>query len=159
MFEDSTYIYFGNSDFDLEPDLSIYQGLSFPGDVNNDGAADFLYTKNYSGNTAIYLGIGGTQIDTSGILIYEQQYWDEVFSSQVDPLGDVNGDGYNDFVIASPYNWSDGISRVYLYYGGETINPEPATIFTSGVSHLHEDFFGHAVTGIVIKIMMAMMIL
>jgi hypothetical protein len=148
MFEDSTYIYFGNTTFELEHDFSIQQALSFPGDVNNDGYADFLFEKNNSGYAAIHVGFGGAQLDTTGILIYEQQYLDEFFSGQVDPLGDVNGDGYNDFVISSPYNWSDGISRVYLYYGGEAISTEPDVVFTSGVSHLYEDFFGHAVTGI-----------
>jgi hypothetical protein len=150
MFEDSTYIYFGNPTFELEPDLSIYHGLSFPGDVNNDGFADFLFIKQewIEGfkHNKIFLGYGGVDIDTSGYLLYEQQYWGESFSSQVDPLGDVNGDGYNDFVIASPYNWSDGISRVYLYLGGDTISSEPEVVFTSESGHL--DFFGHAVTGI-----------
>jgi hypothetical protein len=149
-FEDSTYIYFGNPTFELEPDLSIYHGLSFPGDINSDGFADFLFIKRKMIDgfkyDKIFLGYGGADIDTSGYLLYEQQYLDEGFSNQVDPLGDVNGDGYNDFVISSPYNWTDGISRVYLYLGGDTISAEPEVVFTSESGH--QDFFGHAVTGI-----------
>ena len=144
LFEDSTRIYFGNPNFELTTFLSMPLVLSFPGDVNNDGFGDFIFFKDNN----IYLGFGGQQFDTTGILVYEPQYWDESFSRQVDPVGDINGDGYNDFVISSPYNWSDGISRVYLYYGGETISSEPAVVFTSGVSHSYVDFFGHAVTGI-----------
>lgn len=36
-------------------------------------------------------------------------------------IGDFNGDGYNDFAISSPYNWDDGLGRVYLFKGGKTL--------------------------------------
>ena len=74
IFEDYTYIYFGNPDFELEPDFIIphfkpdpdsifsiiFRVLSFPGDVNNDGYDDFVFLKNSSGNLAVYLGFGGS---------------------------------------------------------------------------------------------------
>lgn len=49
IFEDSTYIYFGNTSFELKPDFSIYQLLSFTGDINKDGYADFLFAKSKNG--------------------------------------------------------------------------------------------------------------
>ena len=132
----------------MEPDYS-YKGGFFlcPGDVNDDGYTDYIFS---GGSNCLKLYYGGTKIDTTGFIIYEVQYTTEVFSDQVDPLGDVNGDGYNDFVISSPYNWSNGISYVYLFLGGDSISSEPSVTFMHSpwIDENSEGTFGHAVTGI-----------
>ncbi len=158
-----TYICFGNKNFKLKPSLMINHGLTYPGDVNNDGYDDFIFIKRnwLDGNIRydkIYLGYGGENIDTTGVLIYEQQYWDELFSEEVEPIGDINGDGYNDFAISSPYNWSNGIPIVYIYLGGLKITPllmipffEPISIWSdqsvAGVGDINEDGFDDFIIG------------
>ncbi len=46
--------------------------------------------------------------------------------------GDINGDGYNDIVLAgTPLESEDGLREVYIYLGGSTLNAEPDYIITN----------------------------
>lgn len=155
----SVFIYLGNSEFELKADhifiiddsLSWYNGFLCPGDVNNDGYDDFIIDKirmdPYWKIHDFYLYFGGEQIDTIPQKILSSEWIDQLFSVNNEPLGDINGDGYNDFAIGSPYTWvgEGGFGRVYLYYGGERISSEPDTTLKS---NLPSDFFGEAVAGI-----------
>jgi hypothetical protein len=57
--------------------------------------------------------------------------------------GDVNGDGINDLVIGEPYNWCDGIGKVHLFYGGDSLSITVDTIISSKII---EDSFGEFVS-------------
>ena len=37
-------------------------------------------------------------------------------------MGDINKDGYDDFAIGSPYNWTNEKGYVYLLWGGDTVS-------------------------------------
>ena len=68
-------------------------------------------------------------------------------SDRVYPLGDLNGDGYNDFAIASYYNWDDGLGRVYIFKGGETIADTPWCVL-EGPKGITDFYYGYSVLGI-----------
>ena len=138
-YTDSVKIFLGNENFELIPDYSFGNNNGFvlcPGDVNNDGYADLLIgEKKYSTGfydhiSNINLFFGGNTLDSCKTFSYSVKYLDQVFSKQVEKIGDVNGDGYNDFAISAPYNWSNGISYVFIYLGGDTISSEPFVTFT-----------------------------
>ena len=97
------------------------------GDVNGDGYADLLIgARDYDGAetdqgwAALYLG------SSSGLAASPVREWTSGqagsnFGNHVSPAGDVNGDGYDDLLVAAS-DWDEGASgvnhgRVALYLG------------------------------------------
>jgi hypothetical protein len=99
--------------------------LSKAGDVNGDGAQDFLIGDPYTGDGAVYLVYGGPWLNTPVLSLSSLngttgvKFWydglDTGFS--VSYAGDVNGDGRPDFLIGSPPS-----SAAYLIFGGAWLN-------------------------------------
>jgi hypothetical protein len=132
-------LYFGNTQFKpqlahrfyLPPKDNYFKGSAYGiGDVNGDGYADLMII---TGDTLYYpiypygeIILGGKELDTiPKFKYYPPYYWTMLMSDAMYPLGDLNGDGYNDFAIASPYNWDDGLGRVYIFKGGKTLVSAP----------------------------------
>ena len=150
-----TNLYYGSTHFDTIPDFTFkYCNASYEiGDVNNDGHEDLMISEidysYYPPVTVFKIYGGGEALDTSTIFTYSPPYlWKMVFSNSVDKLGDINGDGYDDFAIASYYNWSDGRGRVYIFHGGDTLKAQPSQILSVKSRENGETFFGSSVTGI-----------
>ena len=157
-FSDSVKIYLGNDRFELKPAYSYGNNNGFvlcPGDVNGDGYADLLIgekrfetgTHGHISNINLFFG-SEDGMDTCKTFGYEVSLWDQIFSKNVEPIGDVNGDGFTDFAISSPYNWGNGISYVYLYLGGDSISSEPFATFTNYMTEHSLGTFGESVCGI-----------
>ena len=103
------------------------------GDVNGDGFADVLIGAPYSGvsdavNDFTYLMFGAatgstitaSSLDgTTGFILQGIQEAD-VLGRGVAGVGDVNGDGINDFIIGAPKNDIPGtdVGQTYLVFGG-----------------------------------------
>src|SRR5690606_10245984 len=51
------------------------------------------------------------------------------FAEEANPAGDVNGDGYSDFIIGA-YRYSSNTGRAYLYYGGSAVNNTVDVVYT-----------------------------
>jgi len=131
-------------------------GLSGAGDINGDGFSDFLigawknsYGYTYSGKAYLIYGqSSGWQqnVDLSNISLFFAGELDTNYAGYaVSTAGDVNGDGWDDFIVSSTYSnevakWS---GQVYLfvdereklhisgnvnYYG--TSQPVPNSIIT-----------------------------
>jgi hypothetical protein len=45
-------------------------------------------------------------------------------------FGDVNGDGYEDLLVAGASRYNNSQGRLYLYYGGKNMDYKPDKIFT-----------------------------
>ncbi|MFT3705933.1 MAG: FG-GAP-like repeat-containing protein [Agriterribacter sp.] len=109
------------------------------GDVNGDGYSDiivgapgFIYGSfnEYIAVAFIYYGsatgINPVLIDT---LESGDNYYDAYrsnFGATVSTVGDVNGDGYGDIIIGSPYGGGSGSGYARVYYGS-----------ASGINHLN----------------------
>jgi hypothetical protein len=147
-------LYFGNPQFSLKPahrfNLSASSSAYAIGDVNGDGYADLMIvtvdTSNSQSLPYCEIILGGKELDTIPKWSYHPQYlWDMSMSDQIYPLGDLNGDGYNDFAIASSYNWDDGLGRVFVFRGGKTLVDTPWVVLTGQPNNI---FFGRSVLGI-----------
>jgi hypothetical protein len=113
-----------------------------PGDVNQDGYDDFIISSPFrdrrrhdceNGYARLYFG--GDPIDTSNYVTIppvcnEEQCMLYGFGRYCTKIGDMNGDGYPDFLIGDPnydFNyygpWESGAGFVYL--GGATIDTLP----------------------------------
>ena len=116
------------------------------GDVNNDGYDDFyLLAPGWSGPggvTGRLLLFHGSSMGPSLLPVREFQGLAGVSLSEAAGAGDVNYDGYDDFLLgASSYNGPAGSSsgRVELYYGS-AVGLEPAPGWTATGSQAGSEF-------------------
>ncbi|MCP4870280.1 MAG: hypothetical protein GY898_16365, partial [Proteobacteria bacterium] len=125
-----------------------------PGDVNGDGLADLLTTATtWNANRGrVILHYGDT---TSTLLNNTGQGGDQQFNGTVingqlgyslGAAGDINGDGFADFVAGAPYISSDQ-GRVYAWYGGGPAGPEP-TLEQSFEGQTANAYLGHSIANI-----------
>jgi hypothetical protein len=153
----TTYIFFGAPEVPLVPSLQLVlpsasnfmdHGISCRGDINGDGYDDLLLGQGFSdfkhGLVEVYFG-GDPMDDVADLVMYGENNADW-FGANVSILGDINGDGYDDFgVCAIKY---DGAARetgrVYLYYGGPEVDAE-ADLILDGNTEL--GYFGSTLDG------------
>ncbi len=106
---------------------SAYGNVGSAGDVNGDGYSDFLVGASGAGaggSGAAFLYLGGaspTQLDWNGtapadrIALTAADGSSAFYGTSVSSVGDVDGDGYGDFVITALAADGDlGIAHVYL---------------------------------------------
>jgi hypothetical protein len=109
------------------PDMSQFgASVSSAGDINGDGYADFVVgapgTNNtQSGEAHVYLGTSSTNgVDWNGasaakrITLVGPDGADALFGHEVAPVGDVNGDGYSDFLVSAWFSSAGGIVHLFL---------------------------------------------
>ena len=96
------------------------------GDVNGDGYDDFIISGTFSEqgftNGKAFLYFGGSTIDTLPITEFHEQSIEDSFGSSIEGIGDINKDGYADFIICDRYNWENAKGFAYLFWGGDTIS-------------------------------------
>ena len=121
--------------------------LASLGDINNDGYDDFMYGVSYddtagtdAGKVVIVHGgdsLGNTTSTTiSGLAAGDN------FGSAVANLGDVNGDGFNDIMIAAPGAGANDNGAAYVLYGNSN------GTFQTDVANLNADGLdGFVMTG------------
>jgi hypothetical protein len=94
-----------------------YRYIHGIGDINSDGFDDYVMTIFQQGGGQIinsaYLGYGGPQVDPADAVLFSEVT--DASCNMRRPLGDVNGDGYADFV-----GLMDG--DIKCWYGGQSIS-------------------------------------
>lgn len=97
------------------------RSVSSAGDVNGDGYADVLIgASQYSVGSvvlqgAVYLHLGGpTGISPNFFIRYTGGVGGALLGESVSVAGDVNGDGYSDFIAGAYRQGIGGAARIYL---------------------------------------------
>jgi FG-GAP repeat. len=100
------------------------------GDVNGDGHPDLIVGESRSDGAAtdagaIYVYYGGPGADVAPDLVQIGTIPYEYFGWSVGTAGDVNGDGYDDFLVGAPNAHATGgmvaAGVAYLYFGGPVL--------------------------------------
>jgi hypothetical protein len=119
------------------------------GDVNADGYSDVVVganrwsnAQNDEGSIAVYLG-SPSGLATSPVFTYESNFADAFFGEWVSPAGDVNADGYADFVVGAPEYGANDEGLVYVFEGTASGVSAVPIVFMTGPGGR----FGQAVLG------------
>ena len=140
-------LYFGGTPFDTAACLrftgDVFVGA---GDVNGDGYGDIAVINYYPYYSEVKIYYGGTEFDTIPDISHWKQYFD--LYSSLTGVGDVNGDGFDDFIIS---NSNAGLTCIgcsyhgsYLFLGGDTIKTSPYLTFNASKIG---DNFGQSICG------------
>jgi hypothetical protein len=133
--DDQGYVLRGSGTFISSPELAIGgRGVNTAGDFDGDGVQDFMFLGGTFGAETAYLVRGG---ERTGTTVIETMPADEMlrfdgvagstFGTSVTPVGDVNGDGFDD-VFVGAFNAGGG----YALYGHElTSSPFDMSTFTA----------------------------
>ncbi len=116
--------YLGNEEFELEPDITYYQSehkfnvtyMTIINDINGDKKDDILM-KDYGFYPYYYYNVilyGGVPLDTIPAIGLNTQN-EGISTERTYSLGDVNGDGFNDF-FSQALNF--GYRDIKLWVGG-----------------------------------------
>jgi hypothetical protein len=151
-------VYLGSlAGLDSDADWAVYSSqdagrfgvsVATAGDVNGDGFSDVIagapgYTNGQTseGRAAVYQGSGDTVAFSFSFGGSGQD--DAFFAGSVTSAGDLNGDGYSDFVVgARQYDGTEGAA--FIYYGERDVLPVEGPRLETNQS---EAWFGHSVAG------------
>ena len=136
-----TYIYYGGITMNTLADVimvgesltSFGNSVSSAGDINGDGYSDVIvggYTFN-SSIGKVYLYLGGSNMNNSPDIAMVGEGGIDQFGETVSSAGDLNRDGYSDFIVGSYYNNSNK-GKAYIYYGS-AISVKPRFMFVKDV--------------------------
>ena len=155
QFTGRTYVYLGHaSGLSATPiftatgeDVNNHFGYSAgtAGDVNGDGYDDIIvgayHYKEFTGRVYVYAG-NANGLSTSPVLTITGEGPNIYFGRSVGTAGDVNGDGYDDVIVAAQA-YDDWTGRVYIYAGSPS-GLGAAPIFTA-VGEGPSNSFGRSV--------------
>ena len=120
------------------------QTIAANGDLNGDGMSDLLVANTGSfdnplGYSAIEIFFGqSTGYNGTSDQIIQSNLQGKLLGWSLNYLGDVNADGYDDFMFGEPFNGSGYRSgKIWAYYGtaGGITSAEPDYALESGVAN------------------------
>ena len=133
-------------------DIRLGIATSFPGDLNADGFLDFAvgatsddgYGDQTPGRVWVYFG--GAPIDHDADLFLAGEATGDRFGYALAGPGDLNGDGFADFVVGAYGNDAAGpdAGRVYVYFGGPQFDSVADLVINGSEAGAR---FGFAVAG------------
>lgn len=143
-FPGTVSVYFGGPVIKDQPDIQLPgKGGIIAGDINGDGTADMVVSNSTAGEVNVYLG--ETTINTVPDITLKPRFLGMKFQGVV-PVGDINGDGFDDIAISDSHNSLKDtyVGRVYIYFGGLTIHTDPDLILEGEEKF---NYFGGSITG------------
>jgi hypothetical protein len=156
------YLFYGGAvGLDLTPDLAFTgpqaignygYSVGTIGDVNDDGFADVAigapsYTADQTWEGLVYVHMGSDQgLVVTPTLILEGDAIYSRFGCDIKPAGDVNDDGYDDFIVgAFQHGYPNSVGAAFVFYGSET--GVVTDTFWMATSDQHDSRFGQIVNG------------
>lgn len=139
----AAYVYLGGSDgvgntaltwnpVDINTNSNFGFSVSAAGDMNGDGFSDVVVSAPNNNNATnagrafVYIGheIANSEEEFNSFSAFDVQSIQAgaLFGFSISLAGDVNGDGYNDLVIGSPYfdNEAADEGQINLIFGGDS---------------------------------------
>ena len=101
------------------------------GDLNGDGYDDLILGGNYHA----YIFFGGAVLDSIPNLTLAEPSPESVFGAVVCGGIDVNGDGYDDVVVADPFfddDFYENRGQMYVYFGGTNMDIVADAVLVGG---------------------------
>jgi hypothetical protein len=131
-------VYLGGLAFNPTPSLILdgeSQGdlfgaaVGYLGDLNGDGFGDIAVGApgRGSGKGRVYVFLGGASPSASPALTIDGGAAGDLFASSIARLGDINGDGYADFVVGAP-GADGGRGSVSVFHGGAELPSTPSQV-------------------------------
>ncbi|MCP4069697.1 MAG: hypothetical protein GY741_15605, partial [Phycisphaeraceae bacterium] len=134
------------------PDSGYGMRLDGAGDVNGDGYSDLIVGASHydhyleeEGLAAIYIG-SAEGLQTGAPWWYgESNQEGAQFGLSVSTAGDVNGDGYSDWIVGAPYYTYSETDQgaAFIWFGGPTA-PSPGTPDNADFACSYYDDYSHA---------------
>ncbi|MEO5618048.1 MAG: FG-GAP-like repeat-containing protein [Candidatus Eisenbacteria bacterium] len=129
------------------------------GDVNGDGFDDFLIGASRSDINAslidagrMYVLLGGVHLDSLPDAIVLGRIRGGLFGATLAGVGDVNADGYDDWIAASPeYQISSPprlIGKAWLFPGGSALSATSNRVYDLPLSQTSSGLYGSTISGI-----------
>ena len=127
------YIFFGGSSMNNVAD-AVFNGeaagntfsnsVSNAGDVNGDGFSDIIIGADQYGSNAgrAYVYYGGAVINNTADVVMTGTASAGRFGRTVAFAGDLNGDSYSDFAVASWKNDGVDSGKVHVFFGGASMD-------------------------------------
>ena len=163
--DSSVYFFYGRSDsiranydFRLVPRSSLdafSSGAIEIGDVNNDGKDDFAF-RGWPGGAAVcvHVFLGSTHLQTKSVARLCRGFVSTGAFDQISGVGDVNGDGVNDFATGAPYDPLLGVDPqdgYFVIYSGQKywvtqVKDEKAIPQAAGLSQNYPNPFNPSTT-------------
>ena len=120
------------------------RGFPPPGIVNGDGFDDVLVGSPYdnSGLGIVQLFLGGEGgLSSEPVWTYEGESWMGGFGTGLAPVGDVDGDGFDDVMITAPFEDAaagEDSGKVYLFRGSAVfgLHEAPEAVLEGDEAHL-----------------------
>ena len=109
-------------------------------DVNGDGKSDLLWTTADSAGQYVNVHFGRTNFQTNPDVRLVPPFFVGDFGFALADAGDMNGDGYHDLIMGSPFA-SSAAGIVIEYSGGPRIDP----YFDAAVAKDFDGYFGQSV--------------
>jgi hypothetical protein len=152
-------VYYGSASGISSTSVTSWTGSSYAemgsdidaaGDVNGDGYDDVIVGASGYGTTGrAYLRYGSASGITSSYTTLSPYSGSglEAFGDEVAGAGDVNGDGYDDVMVADPsypYSWYYGYGTVYVYQGSAAGLSTSVSTTLRGISE--RDYLGSSMS-------------
>lgn len=131
----SVRLFYGNTSasvLDSGPTLSkgasvddFGRSIAFAGDLNADGFSDLAIGAAVANSAHIYLGQSARPVENARPTYTAQDVGTgSSFGSSVSDAGDMNGDGFDDLLIAASTASANGTASgiAFIYFGGTTFN-------------------------------------